>query len=219
MGVAVPERLHPRSTSASASAGSLRSARATTARRPSASTAPATARASEGDDQRPLRTTRKQRAALPAPGFDTRSPGVRSYGTSRVAAPRRLPFLLRESVSKVRVKTNPSETSPCAVFWLISAVSPSTLKGMGINPARGAWLSEMLCHYHPTKYPILNRPVRAWLVANHWRTRRGSTEGQRYTQLAQQLRLALHERPAGARTLAELDAAIWQWVQDRLQPA
>lgn len=84
------------------------------------------------------------------------------------------------------------------------------------NAARGAWLSEMLCHYLPRQYPVLNGPIREWLAANRWRARRGSTEGQRYTQLAQQLRLALRSKPAGATTLAELDAAIWQWVQDNL---
>ncbi len=31
------------------------------------------------------------------------------------------------------------------------------------NPNRGAWLSEMLCHFFPDRYPILNKPVRVWL--------------------------------------------------------
>lgn len=84
------------------------------------------------------------------------------------------------------------------------------------NASRGAWLSEMLCHYLPDRYPLLNGPIKQWLKANHWRARRGSSEGQRYTQLAQQLRLTLRSKPAGAKTLAELDAAIWQWVQDKL---
>lgn len=83
------------------------------------------------------------------------------------------------------------------------------------NPARGAWLSEMLCHYNPELYPIRNGPVLKWLKHNKWRGRRGATEGQRYTELAQQLRYAVREQPAGARNLAELDAAIWQWVDNR----
>jgi predicted SpoU family rRNA methylase len=83
------------------------------------------------------------------------------------------------------------------------------------NPARGAWLSEMLCHYFPEQYPVLNRPVRQWLKANKWRARRGVTEGQRYIELARQLRAAVRSKPAGARNLAELDLAIWQWVHDR----
>jgi hypothetical protein len=83
------------------------------------------------------------------------------------------------------------------------------------NAARGAWLSEMLCHYLPGHYPVINGPVEQWVALNKWRPRRGSTQGQRYIQLALRLRHALRERPAGARNLAELDLAIWQWVQDR----
>jgi hypothetical protein len=82
------------------------------------------------------------------------------------------------------------------------------------NPARRAWLSEMLCHYLPQKYPIINGPVSKWLSVNRWRARRGATEGQYYIQLAQQLRYALRQRPAGARDFPELDAAIWQWAND-----
>lgn len=83
------------------------------------------------------------------------------------------------------------------------------------NPARGAWLSEMLCHYFPELYPIRNEPVRRWLSWNKWRGRRGATEGQRYIELARQLRHAVRARPAGARNLAELDLAIWQWTYNR----
>jgi hypothetical protein len=85
------------------------------------------------------------------------------------------------------------------------------------NPARGAWFSEMLCHYLPKQYPVLNGPVKKWIAANHWRPRRGSSEGQRYIQLAQQLRSALKQKPAGTANLAELDLAIWQWVDDNLE--
>jgi hypothetical protein len=83
------------------------------------------------------------------------------------------------------------------------------------NPARGAWLSEMLCHYFPTLYPVWNSPVTKWLKANRWRGRRGSSEGQRYVELARQLRHSIEGRPAGARNLAELDYAIWHWVHNR----
>jgi hypothetical protein len=83
------------------------------------------------------------------------------------------------------------------------------------NPARGAWLSEMLCHYFPDLYPIRNAPVTKWLRANKWRGRRGSSEGQRYVELARQLRYAVASQPAGARNLAELDHAIWLWVHNR----
>jgi hypothetical protein len=83
------------------------------------------------------------------------------------------------------------------------------------NPARGAWLSEMLCHYFPDSYPILNSPVTKWLKWNKWRGRKGSSQGQRYTELAKKLRhvVAAHH-PAGARNLAELDHALWLWVQN-----
>lgn len=83
------------------------------------------------------------------------------------------------------------------------------------NPARGAWLSEMLCHYFPDLYPIRNSPVTKWLTSNKWRGRRGASEGQRYVELAKQLRYAVITRPAGARNLAELDHAIWLWVHNR----
>lgn len=82
------------------------------------------------------------------------------------------------------------------------------------NPARGAWFSEMLCHFLPEHYPVLNGPVKRWLRANKWRARRGATEGQRYVELARQLRVAVRDKPAGATNLAELDLAIWQWVMD-----
>lgn len=82
------------------------------------------------------------------------------------------------------------------------------------NPARGAWFSEMLCHFLPENYPVLNGPVKEWLRANKWRARRGATEGQKYVELARQLRTVLRSKPAGATNLAELDLAIWQWVKD-----
>jgi hypothetical protein len=87
------------------------------------------------------------------------------------------------------------------------------------NPCRGAWLSEMLCHYFPELYPINNAPVRTWLRENKWRTnRRDATEGQKYTDLARQLRFVVSKhRPAGAHNLAELDAAIWRWVHDNVK--
>ena len=83
------------------------------------------------------------------------------------------------------------------------------------NPMRGAWLSEMLCHYLPSLYPVLNSPIRKWLKANHWRGRRGASAGQQYIELARQLRYAVTTRPSGAKDLAELDLAIWQWVKNR----
>jgi hypothetical protein len=84
------------------------------------------------------------------------------------------------------------------------------------NPTRGAWLSEMLCHYFPEQYPMMNKPVKKWLSAIKWRWRRGATEGQRYTELAQTLRFVVRDHhPAGARNLAELDGGIFVWARDR----
>ena len=83
------------------------------------------------------------------------------------------------------------------------------------NPVRGAWLSEMLCHYFPDLYPISAKPVKKWLSKIKLRSRKGATEGQRYIDLAKKLRLAIqNEHPAGARDLAELDAAIRRWPKD-----
>lgn len=84
------------------------------------------------------------------------------------------------------------------------------------NPMRRAWLSEMLCHYFPDRYPISNMPVQKWLSHINLRGRRGATEGQRYVDLALKLREAIRVyHPAGARNLAELDGAIWQLMYDR----
>ncbi len=83
------------------------------------------------------------------------------------------------------------------------------------NPARGAWLSETLCHYLPDSYPVLNAPVRAWLKHVKWRARRASTEGQRYVDLARQLRYTLRQHPFGANNMAELDALIWHYVHKK----
>jgi hypothetical protein len=80
------------------------------------------------------------------------------------------------------------------------------------NPMRGAWLTEMLCHYFPSLYPVVNAPVHKWLKQNHWSARRGSSEGQKYIELARKLRYALKSHPAGAKDLAELDHAIWAAV-------
>jgi hypothetical protein len=77
------------------------------------------------------------------------------------------------------------------------------------NSVRGAWLSEMLCHYLPKLYPVDNGPVQKWWSYNKLPHRRGATEGQKYAELAKKLRWVLRKfHPSGARNLAELDAAI-----------
>ncbi|MCX6141832.1 MAG: phospholipase D family protein [Ignavibacteriales bacterium] len=83
------------------------------------------------------------------------------------------------------------------------------------NPNRVAWLSEMLCHFFPGKYPILNKPVRVWLQHNKYRGPRGATEGARYIDLAIKLRSALENNTANrAKDLAQLDLAIWKWYDN-----
>jgi hypothetical protein len=80
------------------------------------------------------------------------------------------------------------------------------------NPSRGAWFSEMLCHFFAQRYPVLDKPVRIWLRDNKYRGPAKATEGARYIDLAVKLRLALRDNVTNrARNLAELDHAIWQW--------
>lgn len=83
------------------------------------------------------------------------------------------------------------------------------------NPNRGAWLSEMLCHYFPDRYPLVNKPVKVWLQHNKYRHPRGSSEGARYIDLSIKLRHAIKSNVANrAKNLAELDHAIWQWYDN-----
>jgi hypothetical protein len=82
------------------------------------------------------------------------------------------------------------------------------LKRLG-NPARRAWLSEMLCHSLPEFYPVWNSPVTKWLRFKKWTGRRGLSEGNRYIELANLLRQISASKPAGVRNLAELDGLIW----------
>ena len=77
------------------------------------------------------------------------------------------------------------------------------------NPVRGAWMSEMLCHYMPDRYPLLNQPVNDWLKLKRWRAQRGSSEGSAYIELARKLREVVRQNEDGPRNLAELDAVIW----------
>lgn len=81
------------------------------------------------------------------------------------------------------------------------------------NPVRGAWLSEMLCHFYPQKYPVVNKPVKTWLKLKKWRPERGSTEGSKYIELARKLRITMKHNPE-IKSLAELDNVIWQIVSD-----
>jgi hypothetical protein len=80
------------------------------------------------------------------------------------------------------------------------------------NAARTAWLSEMLCHYFPERYPLVNKPITTWLRHNKFRAPRKASEGARYIDLALKLRHAIQGNTKNdARNLAELDHGIWRW--------
>ena len=84
------------------------------------------------------------------------------------------------------------------------------------NPTRGAWLSEMLCHFFPDKYPLLNKPVKVWLQHNKYKGPSKSSEGAKYIDLAIKLRNALKSNTANrAKNIAELDHAIWKWYHNK----
>lgn len=82
------------------------------------------------------------------------------------------------------------------------------------NPTRGAWFTEMLCHFYPDKYPIVNKPVKMWLKYNKYKPSSRASEGAQYIDLSVKMRNAVQEnRSNKAKNLAELDHAIWQWYE------
>jgi hypothetical protein len=77
-------------------------------------------------------------------------------------------------------------------------------------PARGAFLSEMLCLRYPDKYPVLNEPVWKYLDDANYRPPKGSSEGAKYIYLSKTLRRSLlADLNHPAKNLAELDTVIW----------
>jgi hypothetical protein len=82
------------------------------------------------------------------------------------------------------------------------------------NPVRGAWFSEILCHYLPHRYPVLAQPVKEWLKLKRWKAQQGSSEGSSYIELARKLREAIRQNEGGPRNLPELDAVIWTAVSN-----
>ena len=79
------------------------------------------------------------------------------------------------------------------------------------NPARRAFLSEMLRQRFPRLYPVLNKPVQQFLTTIKFKALRGASEGAKYVDLARRLRFTLRANPEyPAKNLAELDAVIWQ---------
>lgn len=86
------------------------------------------------------------------------------------------------------------------------------------DPARGAFLSEMLCLAFPTEYPVLNKPVREYLRSVKFRAPRGASEGARYLDLSKKLRSSLLQNPKHpAKNIAELDTVLWRESELRKQ--
>lgn len=78
-------------------------------------------------------------------------------------------------------------------------------------PARGSFLTEMLCLRFPSEYPVKNKPSKEFLKAIEFKGPRGASEGVSYVDLACRLRLALRlNKDYPARDLAELDTIIWK---------
>lgn len=83
---------------------------------------------------------------------------------------------------------------------------------------RSALLTELLCHFFPRRYPILDEPVRAWRSRVGFDSRVGGTEGERYIRLARAMRAALQDagpQRLGIEDLAELDTLIWFLAMQR----
>lgn len=97
-----------------------------------------------------------------------------------------------------------SDRDDVAVFEMDSLASSE-------NPARKAFLSEMLCLAFPSYYPVLNKPVADYLKAMKFRSPKGASEGAKYIDLARKLRSFLTQNPQHpAKTLAEIDTLIWR---------
>lgn len=85
------------------------------------------------------------------------------------------------------------------------------------NPMRGAWFSEILCHFFPDEYPLQNKPVKIYLKVNKWKPQRGLSEGGKYIDLAKKLRNAIRQNKNknGPRNMPELDNVIYTWCERR----
>lgn len=98
------------------------------------------------------------------------------------------------------------KSEKCSVFELdkIVAEQIDRLKRKK-NPARKAWLSEMLCQFFPNTYPLLDDPVNQWVKNIGWKLDRGGSEGKKYIDLATRLRSVVKENKPFVNNLAELD--------------
>lgn len=81
---------------------------------------------------------------------------------------------------------------------------------------RKSFLTEMLCHFFPSEYPLWNTPVdKLFENTSQWENRQnGLSVGEEYLYIAKQLRMALRCNPDyPAQNLAELDHVIWAYCK------
>ena len=79
------------------------------------------------------------------------------------------------------------------------------------NRTRSSWLSEMICHYYPESYPVLNKPVKDWLKDNNYKAPQKSSDGAKYIDITLKLRNSLKVIDSGISNMAEIDTLIWRW--------
>lgn len=77
------------------------------------------------------------------------------------------------------------------------------------NGARKSWLSEILAHYYPKSYPIINYPSNKWLSVSKYRSPVGISEGAEYIDVAGKFRDYL-KTSKQYNDLLELDRAVWE---------
>jgi len=87
------------------------------------------------------------------------------------------------------------------------AAEMDLLKGNG-NPVRKAWFTEMLCHYYPDLYPLLDRPVFEWLKNHEYRLYQNLLDGTKYIELSRALRILVANNKSVIANLAELDIVL-----------
>jgi hypothetical protein len=80
---------------------------------------------------------------------------------------------------------------------------------------RRSVLSEPLCEFYPKRYPLINRPVKDWIIKMNYQPPAGASEGAKYIDMANKMRSTLehNNRKAGrmrAQNLFELDYQIWE---------
>jgi hypothetical protein len=94
---------------------------------------------------------------------------------------------------------------------VVSVINEFTKKKL---PTRSALLSEMLCHFFPDKYPVINGPVRLWIKKMNYHAPHGASAGSKFLDLAQQMRETVSQgstrsKNIRVRNLAELDIIVW----------